>query len=194
MSNMTSQTGRKCFIRAQSLGVGLIYGVLAALPLLGLLAFLQITRPAHSHSMGAARTNVASYDDGFGGAAISPLRHNAVAKFKGVSAELGTGSTQTDARVLSASDAMQAFSGAAKASLKAGFKTEFVTKDHRRIAIRIVQREQITDRAAPDNAQLVNIVPASTANTVSFVWGGWLYVAAVEDKGIEPDLAVQEVL
>ena len=50
------------------------------------------------------------------------------------------------------------------------------------------------DRAVPDNARLRNIVPASTANTVTFVWGGWMYVAEVEDKGLEPQVVVQEVL
>ena len=46
----------------------------------------------------------------------------------------------------------------------------------------------------PDNSRLMDIVPASTANTVSFAWGNWLYVAEVEDKGIEPEVVVQEVL
>ena len=189
MSNMTSQNGRNRLSRAQSVGFGLIYGALAALPICGLVLFLEMTQPAHSHSAGFISTNVASFDDGFGGVAVSPLRQNAVAKLKGVSAELGQTVSQ-----FSASDAAQAFGGTPRASLKAGFKTEFVTKDHRRIAVRIVQREAITDRALPDNSRLMDIVPASTANTVSFVWGSWLYVAEVQDKGIEPDVAVQEVL
>ncbi|MGO9484830.1 MAG: hypothetical protein ACLPX9_09655 [Rhodomicrobium sp.] len=118
-----------------------------------------------------------------------------MAQLKGVSAELGrTGHSPSNAKLVSASDAKLAFGGASGASLKAGFQTECVTKDHHRVAIRIVRREAIVDQAVPDNARLMDIVPASTANTLSFVWGAWLYVAEVEDKGVEPDVAVQEVL
>jgi hypothetical protein len=189
MSNMTSQNGRNCLSRVQSLGFGLIYGALAALPLCGLVLFLEVTRPAQLHGAGFVSTNVASYSDGYRSSPVSLLRQNAVARLKGVSAELGRSTSQ-----FSASDAALAFGGAPGASLKAGFKTEFVTKEHRRIAIRIVEREPITDRAVPDNSRLMDIVPASTANTVSFVWGSWLYTAEVQDKGVEPDVAVQEVL
>ncbi len=46
----------------------------------------------------------------------------------------------------------------------------------------------------PDNRHLMDIVPASTANTVRFGWGNWVYTAEVHDKGIEPEVVVQEVL
>jgi hypothetical protein len=115
-----------------------------------------------------------------------------VAKLKGVSAELG-GSGTADAKLFSASDAVNAFGGP-KAGLKTGFKTEFVTKDHRRIAIRIVRREPITDRAVPDNERLMDIVQASTANVIKFHAGNWLYTAEIQDKGIAPEIVVQEVL
>jgi hypothetical protein len=186
---MKSQNGRNRLSRAKSLGFGLIYGALAALPLCGLVLFLEVTRPAQLHGAAFMSTNVAAYDDGYRSTPVSVLRRNAVAKLKGVSAELARSTPQ-----FSASDAALALGGASGASLKPGFKTEFVTKDHRRIAIRIVQREPITDRAVPDNSRLMDIVPASTANTVNFVWGSWLYTAEVQDKGIEPDVAVQEVL
>ncbi len=189
MSNMTSQNVR------DRLGWGLIYSALAALPLCGFILFFEITRPAHIHSTGFVSAELASFNGGYAGAAASPLRKHAVARFKGVSAELGaTRYPASKAKLFSASDAQLAFGGAPRASLKAGFQTEFVTKDHRRVAIRIIRREAIMDRAVPDNARLMDIVPASTANTVSFVWGSWLYVAEVEDKGIEPEVVVQEVL
>ena len=185
---MTSQNGRNRLGRVECLGWGLIYGVLAALPLCGLVLFLQITRPAHIHGGDFVRTNFASYDDGGSRTAASPLSKHVVARLNGVSAELvGT-------KLLSSSDAELAFNGAPRASLKAGFRTEFVTKDHHRVAIRIIRREAITDRAVPDNSRLMDIVPASTANTVRLAWGNWLYVAEVEDKGIEPEVVVQEVL
>ena len=189
MSNMTGQSGKNPLGRVKTLAFGLIYGALAALPLCGLVLFLEITRPAHLHGAGFLTPNIASLDTGSDSLPLSSLRQNAVAKLKGVSAELGRSGFQ-----FTASDAATAFGATPRASLKAGFKTEFVTKDHRRIAVRIVQREPITDRAIPDNSRLMDIVPASTANTVSFVWGSWLYVAEVQDKGIEPDVAVQEVL
>ena len=192
---MTNQTVRNRMSRAESLGWGLIYGALAALPLLGLVLFLQITRPAQVHSEGFVSTELAGFEEGDASAPVSPLLNNAVARLKGVSAEVGqTGSAASEAHLLSASDAALAFGRTPRAGLKVGFKTEIVTKDHRRIAIRILQRERITDQAIPDNARLMNIMPASTANVVSFVWGSWLYAAEIEDKGIEPDVAVQEVL
>jgi hypothetical protein len=189
MNYNMSQTSMNRLSRAQSLGFGLIYGALAALPICGLVLFLEITRPAHSHSAGYLSAGIASFSDSSSTTSMSLLRQNAVARLKGVSAELGRSGSQ-----FSASDAALAFGGTPRASLKAGFKTEFVTKDHRRVAIRILQRDRITDQAVPDNARLMDIVPASTANTVSFVWGSWLYVAEVQDKGIEPAVAVQEVL
>ncbi len=195
MSDMSIQKSRNRLGRVECLGWGLIYGALAALPLCGLILFLQITRPAHYHSTGPISTEFASISDDYAREAASPLRKYAVAQLKGVSAELGrTGHSPSNAKLVSASDAKLAFGGASGASLKAGFQTECVTKDHHRVAIRIVRREAIVDQAVPDNARLMDIVPASTANTLSFVWGAWLYVAEVEDKGVEPDVAVQEVL
>jgi hypothetical protein len=190
MSNMTSQNGRNRLGRVESLGWGLIYGVLAVLPLCGLLFFLQITRPAHIHGAASVSTEFASFNGSDGAAA--PLRKLAVAKLKGVSAELG-GNGTADARLFSASDAVNALGGP-KAGLKPGFKTEFVTKDHHRIAIRIVRREPITDRAVPDNERLMDIVQASTANVIKFHAANWLYTAEIQDKGIEREIVVQEVL
>jgi hypothetical protein len=193
MSNMTSQNGRNRLGRAECLGWGLIYGVLAALPLCGLLFFLQITRPAHIHGAVSTPVEFASFNGSDTGAAASSVRKHAVARLQGVSAELG-GTPTAEAKLFSASEAVIAFGGAPSTSLKPGFKTEFVTKDHRRIAIRIIRREAVTDRAMPDNARLMDIVPASTASVVSFGWGNWVYTAEVRDKGIEPEVAVQEVL
>ena len=57
-----------------------------------------------------------------------------------------------------------------------------------------MSREPLVDRAIPDNARLMNITEASTANTMKFVWGRWLYKVDIEDKGVEPDVVVQKVL
>ena len=190
---MTIWNGRNRLGRVECLGWGLIYGVLAALPLCGLVLFLQITRPAHIHGGDFVSTKFASYDDGGSRTAASPLSKQVVARLNGVSAELG-GTSSAEPKLLSSSDAALAFNSAPRASLKAGFRTEFVSKDHHRVAIRIIRREAITDRAVPDNSRLMDIVPASTANTVRLAWGNWLYVAEVEDKGIEPEVVVQEVL
>jgi hypothetical protein len=193
MGNMMSQNGKNRLCRAECLGWGLLYGVLAALPLCGLLFFLQITRPAHIHGAINAGIEVASLEAKDKAAPASPVRRYAVARLKGVSAELGETVT-ADAKLFSASEAVIAFGGAYRASVKPGFKTEFVTRDHHRIAIRIIRREAVTDRAMPDNTRLMDIVQASTANTVRFVWGNWVYTAEVQDKGIEPEVVVQEVL
>jgi len=193
MSNMTSQNGKNRLGRVRCLGRGIIYGVLAALPLCGLVLFLQITRPAHIHGAAGVTTEFASFNASNAGVPTLPLRNHAVARLKGVSAELGESGT-ADAKLFRASEAVIAFGGALRGSLKLGFKTEFVTKDHHRIAIRIVRREAVTDGAMPDNAHLMDIVPASTANTIRFGWANWLYTAEVQDKGIEPEVVVQEVL
>jgi hypothetical protein len=190
---MTSQNSRIRLDRVECLGWGLIYGALAALPLCGLVLFLQITRPAHIHGGDFVSTNFASYDDGGSRTAASPLSKHVVARLNGVSAELG-GTNAAEPKLLSSSDAELAFYRAPRAGLKAGFRTEFISKDHHRVAIRIIRREAITDRAVPDNSRLRDIVPASTASTVRLAWDGWIYVAEVEDKGIEPEVVVQEVL
>jgi hypothetical protein len=190
---MTSQNGRNRLGRVECLGWGLIYGVLAALPLCGLVLFLQITRPAHIHGGVFVSTEFASYVDGSRRTAASPLSNQVVARLNGVSAELG-GINSAEAKLSIANNAALAFNRAPRSSLKAGFRAEFVTKDHHRVAIRIIRREPITDRAVPDNSRLMDIVPASTANTVRLAWGNWLYVAEFEDKGVEPEVVVQEVL
>jgi hypothetical protein len=218
---MTSQNGRIRLDRVECLGWGLIYGALAALPLCGLVLFLQITRPAHIHGGDSGSTKFVSYDDSGSRTAASPLGKHAaarlngstkfvsydnggsriaaspvgkhvVARLDGVSAELGGNSAEP--KLLSSSAAELAFNRAPQACLKAGFRTEFISEDHHRVAIRIIRREAITDGAAPDNSRLRDIVPASTASTVRLPWGGWIYVAEVEDKGIEPEVVVQEVL
>ena len=110
MSNMTSQFGKNRLGRVECLGWGLIYGALAALPLCGLVLFLEITKPVHFHSDVFVSTELASFSDDYTGAAASPLRKHAVARLKGVSAELGqTGSPPADAKLFSASEARTRF-------------------------------------------------------------------------------------
>ena len=193
MSTVTSRNDRYRCVRGEGFCRGLIYLVCAALPLCGLILFFEITRPAHINGNGFVSTKLAGLAQGNAAQVSWPLRRRAVPQLRGVSAELRQDSLQS-ANVFSASDAELAFASAPDASLRAGFQTEFVTKEHRRVAIRIIRREAIMDRAVPDNARLRDIVPASTANTVTFVWGSWLYVAEVQDKGMEPQVVVQEVL
>ncbi len=193
MSNVTSRNDQYRCIRVEGFCRGLVYLVCAALPLCGLILFFEITRPAHFNSNGFITTKLSSLAPGNATRVSWPLRRHAVPRLRGVSAELRE-TSPLSADVFNASDAELAFASAPDASLKAGFRTEFVTKEHRRVAIRIIRREAIMDRAVPDNARLSAIVPASTASTVTFAWGSWLYVAEVEDKGIEPQVVVQEVL
>jgi len=170
-----------------------VSGILAALPLCGLICFFEITRPAQFHGDGIVATELPSTVSA--GAASMRGRRYAVAHLNGVSAELRqSGPAQPYVQVFSASDAERAFAGAPYASLKAGFQTEFVTKERRRVALRIVSREPIVDRAVPDKSRLMHIVPASTANVSAFVWGPWLYMVELEDRGVEPEVVVQKVL
>lgn len=192
MSKVTRRNDRSRCARLEGIGRGLAYLTFAAAPLFSLVLFFEITSPANVNGRALAGTELSSVAPK-DGAGFWLLRRNAVAHLKGVSAELGqSGLQQADA--ISASDAELALASAPHKSLKAGFETEFVTKEHRRFAIRVVRRERITDRAIPDNTRLRDIVPASTANTVSFAWGSWLYTAEIVDKGLEPQVVVQEVL
>ncbi len=193
MSNVTSRNDKDRCVRGEGFCRGLVFLACAALPLCGLIFFFEITRPAHFKSNGFVSTKLSGLAAGNAIQVSWPLRRHAVAQLRGVSAELRQNSLQ-NVNVFSASDAEQAFASAPGATLKAGFQTEFVTKEHRRVAIRIIRRDAIMDRAVPDNARLRDIVPASTANTVTFAWGSWLYVAEVEDKGIDPQIVVQDVL
>ncbi len=176
----------------ETLGRGMAFGILAALPLAGLIVFFETTRPAQVHGIGI--TTAEPPAAGSADSAFFHTQRSAVARLKGVSAELRPSSLpEPCAKIFSASDAARAFAGAPYASLKAGFKTEFVTKEHRRLALRIVSRQAIVDQAVPDNERLVDLVPASTANLVTFVWGPWLYRVEVEDKGPEPEVVVQKI-
>ncbi len=193
MSNVASRNDNDRCVRGEGFCRGLVFLACAALPLCGLILFFEITRPAHFNSNGFVSTKLSSLAAGNAAQVSWPLRRHAVAQLRGVSAELRQNSLQ-NVNVFSASDAEVALASAPGASPKAGFQTEFVTQEHRRVAIRIIRRDAIMDRAVPDNARLRDIVPASTANTVTFAWGSWLYVAEVEDKGIEPQIVVQDVL
>jgi hypothetical protein len=193
MSKVRSWNDKSRWAGLENIGRGFAYWAFAALPLFSLVLFFEITKPADVRGGALAGTELSSAGTGNGGAGFWPVRHNAIARLKGVSAELEQSDAQ-HADVISASDAQLALANAPHASLKTGFETEFVTKEHRRFAIRIIRRERIMDRAVPDNARLRDIVPASTANTVTFAWGAWLYVAEIVDKGPEPQVVVQEVL
>lgn len=188
---MTSRNRDNILGRLECLGRGLVFSTLAALPFCGLILFFEITRPAHLLNNGFVSTELSSADSLDSGIAPLPLRKHAIARLRGVSAELREGGLSgSQGKIFSASDAELAFASAPKI----GFRTEFVTKQHRRVVIRIIRREPITDRPMPDNSRLMDVVPASTAHTVTFAWGSWLYVAEVEDKGVEPKVVVQEVL
>jgi hypothetical protein len=193
MRKVRSWNDKSRWAGLETIGRGLAYWAFAALPLFSLILFFEITKPADVKGGALAGAELASAGAGNGSAGFWPVRHSAIARFKGVSAELAQGGVQR-AGVISASDAELALANAPHASLRAGFETEFVTKEHRRFAVRIIRRERIMDRAVPDNARLKDIVPASTANAVTFVWGAWLYVAEILDKGPEPQIVVQEVL
>jgi hypothetical protein len=194
MSAMKSQNDRGCWSRLERLGRHLTAGILMALPLGGIVLFFEATRPAQFQGRGAVAAQLSMPGSGMAGADALAQQRHAIARLKGVSAELRENSlTQLDAKEFSA-DAERALGGTSIASLKPGVELEFITKNHRRVAVRVLSREAIFDRAVPDNSRIMGIAPASTANMVSFVWGPWLYRVEVQDKGAEPKVVVQKVL
>jgi hypothetical protein len=171
-------------------------GVLMALPLCGLVMFFEMTRPAKNAASGFFATQMASASTGqpkevsrswlLGG-------RQPVTRFRGVSAQRRADKSG-DTQVLSAIDAQRVLSEAPAIALQAGYYTEFLTQDRHRISLYIVSREPVVDRAMPDNNRLMALTEASTSNAVSFAWGNYIYRAEIEDKGVEPDIAVQKVL
>ncbi|MBT3070373.1 hypothetical protein KKP04_05775 [Rhodomicrobium sp. Az07] len=164
-----------------------VYGTLMALPLCGLVSFFEMTRPAQISGGGFYAMQMAE------GQSSAPAQvgarswrsRPAVTRFREVSAESKSDETSLTP-VLSSNDALKAFADAPSAHLRPGLYTEFVTHDHRRLALLIVSREPMTDQVIPDNAKLMAITQAGTGNVVSFAWGRWIYRVAIEDKGIEP--------
>jgi hypothetical protein len=192
---MKSQNDMGTWGRLERLGRHLTAGVLMALPLGGLVLFFEATRPAQFEGTVLAQLSAPSS----GTAAESLARpRQAIARFEGVSAELRESNrpqlAHLDTTAFSAGDAGHALGRAAIASLKPGVEAEFITRDHRRVAVRVVSREPIVDQAVPDNAHIMGIAPASTAALVSFVWGPWLYRVEIQDRGVESEVVVQQVL
>jgi hypothetical protein len=196
MSAMKSRNDIGSRSRVERLGRHLTAGMLMALPLCGLVLFFETTRPAQFRGEGTVAAQLSS--SGVAGAESSVRPRQAIARLKGVSAELRENNplqlAQLDAKEFSVTDAERALGRAAIASLKPGVEAEFITKDHRRVAVRVVSREAIIDQAVPDNTRIMGIAPASTATMVSFVWGPWLYRVEMQDKGFEPQVVVQKVL
>lgn len=198
MSNATSITFKKSRSALANLGRTFSSGLLMALPLGGLVLFFEMTEPAKVTNTSFFATKMVS------GSAAEPAGDDAVrpwlapgrsfARFERVSAQQRSDQRDPAALKLTAGDAESALAKAPFGSLKAGFYTEFLTKERRRIALLIVNREPVFDRVIPDNSKLTNFVEASTANVVTFVWGRYLYRAEIEDKGVEPDVVVQKVL
>lgn len=198
MMNATSITFKTGLPALRALGRTVLCGGLMALPLCGLVLFFEMTQPAKVMNTGLAATWVASSGPEVlsdSGVNSSLLRgHASVARFDGVSAQQRSDKVAAVAPILTANDARYVLSQAPAANFKPGLQVEFISKDRHRISLLVVSREPIIDRAIPDNARLMNIAEASTANSVTFSWGSWIYRVEIEDKGLEPDVVVQKVL
>jgi hypothetical protein len=169
-----------------------------ALPLGGLILVFEATKPAQFGGEGTVAAQLSTFSSGIANSVSLRRPRPAIARLKGVSAELRENGpmqlAQLDTKEFNFTDAERALGRATIASLKPGVEAEFITKDHRRVAVRVVSREAIIDQAVPDNAYIMRIAPASTASMVSFVWGPWLYRVEIQDKGTEPQVVVQKVL
>ena len=198
MMNATSITFKiQAALRAT--GRAVLYGGLMALPLGGLILFFEMTQPAKVMNAGLAAAWVANSAPEVlsdGGASSPLLRgHASVARFDGVSAQQRSGNVAAPvARVFTANDARYVLSQAPAENFKPGLQVEFISKDRHRISLLVLSREPIIDRPIPDNSRFMNITEASTANSVTFSWGNWIYRVEIEDKGLEPDVVVQKVL
>jgi hypothetical protein len=195
---MKSQNDMGSWGRLERLRRNLTAGMLMALPLGGLVLFLEATRPAQFRGEGTIAAQLSTSSSSITGAESLARPRQAIARLNGVSAELRENNSpqlaRLDAKEFSLTDAERALGRATIANLKPGVEAEFITNDLRRVAVRVVSREAIVDQAVPDNAYIMRIAPASTATLVSFVWGPWLYRVEVRDKGAEPKVVVQKVL
>lgn len=198
MSNATSINLKTSRAALGVVGRAVWCGALMALPLSGLVLFFEMTQPAKVLNAGIAQTQLASNaSEVISEGSVRPWHfrgHVSVARFEGVSAQRRSDDTEPAEQILSASDARRVLASAPFGSLRPGFQAEFLSRERHRILLRIVSRELIFDRTVPDNSRLMNITEASTASLMSFSWGNWMYKAAIEDKGVEPDVVVQKVL
>ena len=192
MINLTSITLQKSRAALGAIGRTVWCGALMALPLSGLVLFFEMTQPAKVVNAGFVTRQMASgAPELVSDSSLRPWlarEHLSIARFEGVSAQQRSDDAEPS------SDARQVLASAPFGSLKPGFQTEFLSRERHRIALRIVSREPIIDRSVPDNAKLINVTEASTANLMTFVWGNWIYKAEIEDKGVEPEVVVQKVL
>ena len=198
MSNATSINLKTSRAALGVVGRAVWCGALMALPLSGLVLFFEMTQPAKVLNAGVVPTQLASNASEViseGSVRSWHVRgHASVARFEGVSAQRRSDDTEPAERILSASDARRVLASAPFGSLRPGFQAEFLSRERHRILLRIVSREPLFDRTVPDNSRLMNITEASTASLMTFSWGNWMYKAAIEDKGVEPDVVVQKVL
>jgi hypothetical protein len=195
-TNITFQTFQKSREALAAGGRALFCGLLMALPLGGLVLFFEMTRPAKVTSTGFFATQMASAapQEPVGESKPWLLRgRSTVARIKGISAQRRPDNAGPS-QVFSVSEAQKVLAEAPAVALSAGYYTEFLTKERRRISLLILSREPIVDRTIPDNNTLMSVTEASTANVVSFAWGRWIYRAEIEDKGVEPDIVVQKTL
>jgi hypothetical protein len=174
---------------------------LAVLPLCGLVLFFEVSSAtAPSNGFLSHHLRSAFWRAGFSGSfETNPSRVDASAvvpaRFTGISAQLArTVDNRVSLAAITANEAEQAFFDAPSGMLKVGHEAEFITKDGRRLVLRIVSRQPIADQAMPDNARIMNIAPASTATVINFAWGQWLYGVEIEDRGLERGIAVQKSL
>jgi hypothetical protein len=184
MAIVSNNRKQSAFTVAASLGRGALCAVLTALPLCALLFFFETTRPARVSGevyLATQTTSDADAQQSVWG------RRGFVARFRDVSAQLGRGTISDQLPKMLVADA--SFIG-----LSVGFEAEFLTKERRRVWLRILSRDPIADQVVPDNARLMEISPASSAGMISFVWGRWIYRAQIEDRGFEPEVVVQKVL
>lgn len=197
MTKATSITFEKSWAAVAAASRTLFCGLLMALPLCGLVLFFEMTRPAKVTLTGFFATQMASAEPHQFASESKPwlLRGlSPVARFKGISAQRRPDKPEPTSQLFSASEAQKVLAEAPVLALNAGYYTEFLTQERHRVALLILSREPILDRAIPDNHKLMSVTEASTANVVSFAWGRWIYRAEIEDKGVEPDIVVQKVL
>jgi hypothetical protein len=173
--------------------------LMASLPLFGLVLFFELTRAPSEVSMPPWSQRVARLLDEnqaplLRTAALEP-KNAPVRHFPGISARLNE---QTEACLqlppVTSNEAGKFFSELAEAPLAVGLQREYLASNGRKVFLKIVRQEAISDEAIPDSDHAFSIAPTSSGNLVRFVWGAWRYSVEIIEFQHEPPIAVQKSL
>lgn len=115
----------------------------------------------------------------------------AVAKLKGVSADVGAGRKPSGP---DEAEARKAFFGDSAIDVSPGREVVLTTDDGRRFMLRVARRMPLTDQMLPKDGQTKHIVRAANGHLITFAWGDWQYLVEAKELSARPPVAVQQNL